>query len=256
MGVDSVVAGSSVTFADAWASALAFSFQIYFDFSGYTDMAVGVAFMLGIVLPFNFNSPYKSRNVGEFWRRWHMTLSRWLRDYLYIPLGGNEKGPARAAVNAVIVFLLGGLWHGAAWTFVLWGALQGAGIVVSRYVQLLKIPIPLFVGVVLTFLFATLSWVLFRAASFDVAADLYAIMLGKSGFDMSVRDVVVNNALILFIATTITFTLPNTHVLVPKLAELTKKIPALPIVVMIIIAWLSLAAFDLDSSAEFIYFDF
>ncbi len=251
-----IMAGNAVTFADAWASALAFSFQIYFDFSGYTDMAVGIAYMIGIQLPFNFNSPYKASNVAEFWRRWHMTLSRWLRDYLYIPLGGNEKGPARMAFNAIIVFLLGGLWHGAAWTFVLWGLLQGVGIVIARSAQLMKIPMPMLLGLGVTFLFVTLSWVLFRAASLDVARELYGIMLGQNGFNFTVRDIVRENAYVLAAAAAITFLLPNTHVLVPGLAKQTAKLPALPVIVLIVIAWVSLAAFDLDSSSEFIYFDF
>ena len=251
-----IIAGTAITFADAWASAFAFSFQIYFDFSGYTDMAIGIAYMMGICLPINFNSPYKSRNVADFWRRWHMTLSRWLRDYLYIPLGGNSKGTAHAAANALIVFLLGGLWHGAAWTFVLWGLMQGAGIVAAKCAGKLKIVLPLIPGIALTFLFVTLSWVLFRAVSLDAATNLYAVMFGQNGFDLTLRDIVKTNALILLSATVLTFVLPNTNALVPKLANWTNKIPVPALATIILVVWLSLAAFDLDSSAEFIYFDF
>ena len=111
--------------AEAWGAALAYSFQIYFDFSGYSDMALGLGRMFGIRLPINFDSPYKAGSIVEFWRRWHMTLSRFLRDYLYIPLGGNRKGPARRHVNLFLTMLLGGFWHGAGWGFVIWGALHG-----------------------------------------------------------------------------------------------------------------------------------
>jgi len=251
-----IINGTIVTFADSWASAFAFSFQIYFDFSGYTDMAIGIAYMMGIKLPFNFDSPYKSRNITVFWRRWHMTLSRWLRDYLYIPLGGNSRGPARAAINALIVFLLGGLWHGAAWTFVLWGLLQGLGITISRLAKYLKISFPMIVAVGITFFFITLSWVIFRAVSIEVAAELYSIMFGLSGFDLSVRDIVRSNAIILLAAAIISFLLPNTHIWIPKLAYYGQKIPKPALISIMTVFWLFFLAFDLDSSAEFIYFDF
>lgn len=258
--VDSVHAdiatNTAVSFADAWIATLAFSFQIYFDFSGYTDMAIGVALMLGIVLPFNFNSPYKAKNIAEFWRRWHITLSRWLRDYLYIPLGGNNRGAARAAINAIIVFFLGGLWHGAAWTFVLWGVVQGIGLSVCRAAEYFNVSMPTIIGIAITFLFATLSWVLFRSASLDNAQSLYFIMMGGHGLDWSVRDIAMDNLPVLVIATVITFALPNTHKLVPCCAELLKKIPLPILIPVMIVIWLSMAAFDLDSSAEFIYFDF
>ena len=125
-------AGIAPFFADAWLSALAFSLQLYFDFSGYSDMAIGLGRMFGIKLPLNFDSPYKAASIVEFWRRWHMTLSRFLRDYLYIPLGGNRRGTTVRHVNLMITMLLGGLWHGAGWTFVLWGGLHGAMLVVNH----------------------------------------------------------------------------------------------------------------------------
>ncbi len=126
------------SFDQAWIGALAYTFQLYFDFSGYSDMAIGMSLMFGIFLPLNFNSPYKATSIIDFWRRWHMTLSQFLRDYLYIPLGGNRHGPALRYLNLMITMLLGGLWHGAAWTFVAWGALHGGsasithGIISSR----------------------------------------------------------------------------------------------------------------------------
>ena len=124
--------GNSVPFVDAWTGVLAYTFQIYFDFSGYSDMAIGLGRMVGICLPLNFNSPYKATGIIDFWRRWHMTLSRFLRDYLYIPLGGNRMGPSRRYVNMITVMLLGGLWHGAGWNFVIWGALHGVYLGVNH----------------------------------------------------------------------------------------------------------------------------
>ncbi|MFT5192613.1 MAG: alginate O-acetyltransferase complex protein AlgI, partial [Verrucomicrobiales bacterium] len=125
-------AGGTVTFVEGWCAALSYSLQLYFDFSGYCDMATGVARCVGIVLPMNFNSPYKARNVIEFWRRWHITLSRFLRDYLYIPLGGNRKGSLRRHANLMITMLLGGLWHGAGWNFMVWGGLHGLALTVNH----------------------------------------------------------------------------------------------------------------------------
>jgi alginate O-acetyltransferase complex protein AlgI len=113
------------SFDQAWIGALAYTFQLYFDFSGYSDMAIGISLMFGIFLPLNFNSPYKAKNIIDFWRRWHMTLSQFVRDYLYIPLGGNRRGIVLRYVNLIITMALGGLWHGAAWTFVAWGVLHG-----------------------------------------------------------------------------------------------------------------------------------
>ncbi len=124
--------GDELQFVEAWSGALSYTLQLYFDFSGYCDMAIGLSKMFGIDLPLNFNSPYKAPNIIEFWRRWHMTLSQFLRDYLYIPLGGNRKGVGRRYANLMLTMLLGGLWHGASWTFVIWGALHGAFLMINH----------------------------------------------------------------------------------------------------------------------------
>lgn len=163
---------------DAWLASLAYTFQLYFDFSGYADMAVGLALMFGILLPFNFNSPYKALNIQDFWRRWHMTLSRWLRDYVYIPLGGNRDGELRMLANLVIVFLIGGLWHGAAWTFVVWGALHGVAIVVHRLWTKFGLAMAPILAVFLTFLFVNATWVPFRATDSATAMTLITAMAG------------------------------------------------------------------------------
>lgn len=174
--------GAELTFFEAWAGALAYTLQLYFDFSGYSDMAVGLGRMFGIELPLNFNSPYKSTSIIEFWRRWHMTLSRFLRDYVYVPLGGNRKGETRRQVNLMATMLLGGLWHGAAWTFVLWGGLHGLMLVINHAWNRLRMPaLPGVVGVGLVMLGVIAGWVLFRAASFDAAVAVYQGMLGLNG---------------------------------------------------------------------------
>ena len=159
-------------FSGAWTTTLAYTFQIYFDFSGYTDMALGAALMFNIRLPVNFDSPYLSTNIQDFWRRWHITLSRFLRDYLYIPLGGNHAGEMRIAGNIMATFLLGGLWHGAGWTFIVWGGLHGAALVVFRGWQRIGFRLPKIVAILFTFLFVHVTWVFFRANSLADAANM------------------------------------------------------------------------------------
>ena len=157
----------TLSLLEAWACALAYSLQIYFDFSGYSDMAVGVALLFNIRLPANFNSPYKSADISEFWRRWHITLGRWLREYLYIPLGGSRAGLWRTLCNLAVVLFLAGLWHGAGMGFVIWGLLHGAALIVYRIWREFGRPLPRLVGQALTFLFVVWAWVPFRAASLD-----------------------------------------------------------------------------------------
>jgi D-alanyl-lipoteichoic acid acyltransferase DltB (MBOAT superfamily) len=159
-GFDAV---TPLSFFDAWGCSLSYTLQLYYDFSGYADMAVGASLLFNIKLPWNFNSPYKATNLQDFWHRWHMTLSRWLRDYLYIPLGGNRKGEAFTYLNLLITFLLGGLWHGANWTFVIWGALHGIGTVIHRGWQKLGFRMNPLSGWIITFLYVHVAWVFFRA---------------------------------------------------------------------------------------------
>ncbi len=148
---------------------LGYTLQIYFDFSGYCDMATGVAKMLNIDIPMNFNSPYKAPTITEFWNRWHITLTRFLTKYIYIPLGGNRKGKIRTYINIMLVFLISGLWHGAGWTFVLWGALHGLFMIIARLTKKVYEKIPKFINWILTFAFINVSWVFFRAESFEKA---------------------------------------------------------------------------------------
>ncbi len=170
-----------LNFAEAWITSLSYTFQLYYDFSGYCDMAVGLGLMFNIRIPFNFNSPYKATGIADFWRRWHITLSRFLRDYLYIPLGGNQHGFGRELSNLLIVFVLGGLWHGAAWTFVFWGLLHGMAIIVERLFRLTKIKLPVFVSWLLTFGFVNAAWVFFRATSWADAMKVLKGMIGLNG---------------------------------------------------------------------------
>ena len=167
--------------AQGWVAAIGYALQIYFDFSGYSDMAIGLGLMFGLRLPFNFDAPYRSTSIREMWRRWHMTLSRFLRDYLYIPLGGNRQGALAQARNVVLTMLLGGLWHGAAWTFVAWGGLQGIALAVNGAWTRrgLRMPAPL--GWLLTLAFFTAAFVFFRADDFASATRVLAGMAGLSG---------------------------------------------------------------------------
>jgi len=156
-------------FFSAWAASLAYTFQLYFDFSGYCDMAMGAALLFNIWLPINFNSPYKALNIQDFWRRWHMTLSRYLRDYLYIPMGGNRGSTVRTYFNLFATFVLGGLWHGASWMFIIWGTLHGLALIIHRVWGNCHIRLPKALAWLLTFLFINFTWVFFRAENFTDA---------------------------------------------------------------------------------------
>jgi alginate O-acetyltransferase complex protein AlgI len=175
----------SLQMASAWAAALAYSAQLYFDFSGYSDMAVGLGLLLGFEFPRNFAKPYAAVSVADFWRRWHISLSTWLRDYLYIPLGGSRHGSGRTALNLMITMLLGGLWHGANWTFVAWGAYHGVALGLYNVLALRGRPLPRPLSVAITFLTVVLGWVLFRSSSIHEARLVYAAMAGLSGMGAS-----------------------------------------------------------------------
>lgn len=172
---------TTLTFAEAWMTSLSYTFQLYYDFSGYCDMAVGLGLMFNIKIPFNFNSPYKTTSIADFWRRWHITLSRFLRDYIYIPLGGSKVKFGRELYNLLIVFIIGGLWHGAAWTFVFWGFLHGMAIITERVFLKTKIKIPKLLSWLLTFGFVNAAWVFFRATTWQDATKVLKGMVGLNG---------------------------------------------------------------------------
>jgi len=170
-----------LTFFEAWATSLSYTFQLYFDFSGYADMAIGAALLFNIRLPINFNSPYKATSIQDFWRRWHMTLSRFLRDYVYIPLGGNRKGEYFTYINLLATFLIGGIWHGASWMFIVWGALHGIALVIHRFWQQLGFQVWSWLAWLITFNFINITWVFFRAADIDSALKILGGMVGLNG---------------------------------------------------------------------------
>lgn len=188
---DAAAEGQALSFFEAWGGALAYTFQLYFDFSGYSDMAIGLSRLFGIRLPLNFDSPYKAVNIIDFWRRWHMTLSRFLRDYLYIPLGGNRKGPLRRHINLMATMLLGGLWHGAGWTFVFWGGLHGVYLALNHLWRSLLFKMRgnaerttragRLLGMGLTFLAVVIGWVFFRSADLPAASKMLEGMAGLNG---------------------------------------------------------------------------
>jgi len=175
------VGTAHLNMAEAWAAAGGYTLQIYFDFSGYSDMAIGLALMFGLVLPDNFNAPYAATSIRDFWRRWHMTLSRFLRDYLYVPLGGNRAGAWRQAGNVVLTMLLGGLWHGAGWNFVIWGGTHGVALAVNGVWHRAGWRMPDVLGWGLTLLFVVLAWVVFRAPDLGVAGGMFASLAGAEG---------------------------------------------------------------------------
>lgn len=175
-------AGAEPQLVEAWIGALAYTMQLYFDFSGYSDMAIGLSRLFGVRLPLNFNSPYQAANISEFWRRWHMTLSRFLRDYLYVPLGGNRSGKVARYRNLLLTMVLGGLWHGAGWTFVVWGGLHGFYLVLHHAWQALRgQQPPRWWGRGLTFLAVMLAWVIFRAPDLATAGDVLLALAGGNG---------------------------------------------------------------------------
>ncbi len=171
----------SLTFVDSWITSLSYTLQLYFDFSGYSDMAIGLALLFNIKMPTNFNSPYKALDIQDFWRRWHITLSGFLTTYLYIPLGGNRKGKYRTYTNIFIIFFVSGIWHGAGWTFIIWGTMHGVASIICRWWKLAGFKMNKIVAWMTTFLFVHLAWVFFRAVTLADAVTVLKAMFGLNG---------------------------------------------------------------------------
>jgi alginate O-acetyltransferase complex protein AlgI len=255
------------TFDQAWIGALAYTFQLYFDFSGYSDMAIGISLMFGIFLPLNFNSPYKATSIIDFWRRWHMTLSQFLRDYLYISLGGNRHGRILRYVNLMITMLLGGLWHGAAWTFVVWGVLHGAYLCINHAWNNYAPPVPPrlaplanILALLLTFLSVVVAWVFFRADSLDSALYVLSKMADPSHVAFG-RGEIANFGFIVIYAALVWFA-PNTQAIMGydhKDRIVGEKLSAWRLRPMFLYATAAVLAFGIlgiQQHSEFIYFRF
>ena len=255
-----------LTVSEGWLVSFAFTMQLYFDFSGYCDMAMGIGKFFNIDLPVNFNSPYRAGDFQDFWRRWHITLGRFMMNYLYLPLGGNRRGQFRTLVNLLIVFLVSGLWHGAGWLFLIWGGLHGAGILVHRvwrqimdkYCRHWKIPyIP---AMIMTFFFVNIFWLFFRSKSLTCAWNVFSSMFALSGpFDLSdefkkalrlfdfSRDMLLG---ILGCSIAIAFLLPNTVVC----GQWLKKHPVIRAVLTVV--FFLAGFFCISRMSPFLYFNF
>jgi alginate O-acetyltransferase complex protein AlgI len=245
----------SLTFIEGWATSLAYTFQLYFDFSGYTDMAIGIALLFNIKLPKNFYSPYKAKSIQDFWRRWHITLSRFLKNYVYIPLGGNRKGKVRTYINLMTTFLIGGIWHGAGWTFVFWGFLHGMALVIHRVWKKLGFKLWTWLAWLITFNFINITWVFFRAKNWNDGIKVLKGMFGFNGFGhlkllLSLGGDKIDSMfiLILFLAMPIVLRYKNSMQL------LNKKLTINRILLASILFALSVASFNKIST--FIYFNF
>jgi D-alanyl-lipoteichoic acid acyltransferase DltB (MBOAT superfamily) len=248
-GIFAGAAGTAPPLADAWAGAIGFALQIYFDFAAYSEMAIGIALMLGLTFPLNFDMPYRSTSIREFWRRWHMTLSRFLRDYLYIPLGGSRLGTARFVFATVITMGLCGLWHGAGWTFVTWGLLHGAALIACRAWSDARLPMPAGLGWLLTVLFVTAAFVIFRSPDVTTTLNVLTGMLGASGMGEGVESAFL--VLLVIGGMLSLLPLPN-----PVLVERYLKPHPLPAAVTALAAAYLVLEVGRGQPVSFIYFQF
>jgi alginate O-acetyltransferase complex protein AlgI len=260
---DTLFAEERLTFAEAWLGATAYTIQLYFDFSGYSEMAIGLGLMIGFRLVRNFDAPYVSRSITEFWRRWHISLSQWLRDYLYVTLGGNRKGPVRTYVNLFLTMLLGGLWHGANITFVIWGAFHGAVLALERALGAKggRSPYPALIAWPLTMVMVMLGWVMFRAHDLASALAFYEGMAGLNGWaitDEIAWRITDMQLAMLAVAIAIVFIEPRTRQLLRLAVEAGRGAIAVgtgraALVAMFAVAVLKMSA---DSYSPFLYFQF
>jgi len=260
-------ASDSLNIIEAWATSLSYTFQLYFDFSGYTDMAIGAALLFNIKLPINFNSPYKALDIQDFWRRWHITLSRFLKEYIYIPLGGNRKGEFRTYTNLLLTFLIGGIWHGAGWTFVLWGLLHGLALVIHRVWHSLGFRLNKLLAWFITFNFINITWVFFRAKDFQEALNVLRNMFfGELVIDYHLREKLylfsddyfgpwlqhINATNEIFLWILITFTLLFTK----NSIEYMRSFKPTKLNLLFISLITIYALLDMNKVSEFIYFNF
>ena len=247
---------SSLSTPAAWIGVICYAFQIYFDFSAYSDMAIGLGRMFGFAFRENFDSPYKSGSITEFWRRWHISLSSFLKDYLYIPLGGNRKGTSRTYINLIIVMFLGGLWHGAQWTFVIWGLIHGSILVIERISRRSKLgeKLPRSMKVLLTFIIILITWVFFRAENINIALNYLSKMfgVGESGQSAGILLGQVTRPMacfMMFISCFAIFIMPNT-------GNCLKKLTKLKVVLGLLLFVFSISVMFAQDFNPFLYFQF
>lgn len=242
--------GTTLSLSESWTAMLGFSFQIFLDFSAYTDMAIGIALLFGLVLPENFRRPYLATDIRDFWRRWHMSLSRFLRDYVYIPLGGSRNGAAQFAFASIGTMALCGLWHGAGWMFIAWGLWHGIGLVVCRGWQSLAVPLPAPVGWLLTMLFVIAGWILFRAPDGATFMSIVRSMIGLGGetSSFSLRTDILLETLLPCLL------IPSSH----EMLEIMKRTGPRPIIVVSVAILAAYCVLEVGKGApaEFIYFRF
>lgn len=253
---DAAFAAPLPTMADAWLGTVAYTIQLFFDFSGYSTMAIGLALMIGFKFPENFNDPYTSTSITEFWQRWHMSLSSWLREYLYVPLGGNRKGTVRTYINLFLTMLLGGLWHGANWTFLIWGAWHGAVLAIERYWKSKygTLPFPRWILITKTMILVMIGWVFFRAHSVTEAMKMFKAIagVGASGdsgslFSNAVAWHITNDRLVvLAIGILLVYLLPT----IKRYAHTPIRFAVLPLFI-----W-AVATLSAQSFTPFLYFQF
>jgi alginate O-acetyltransferase complex protein AlgI len=263
-----------LTALEAWSGALAYTFQLYFDFSAYCDMAYGLSYMFGIILPINFDSPYKSTSIIEFWRRWHITLSTFLRDYLYVPLGGNRHGSRRRYINLIATMLLGGLWHGANWTFVIWGLLHGLYLTINHGIRRIlgerSNPAVRGAGALLTFIAVVIGWVFFRAKSVASAKAILGAIVGHGGWltvpgtTLGINRIMSVDSCLWWVAAcaAIAFFLPNAYDMLGKGLQpereqkLSGSLGAMLLGALLSVSLLLLLISEMRGVSEFLYFNF
>ncbi len=247
-----------LTMAEAWLTSLSYTFQLYFDFCGYCDMAIGIGLLFNIKLPLNFDVPYRATNFQDFWRRWHMTLNRFLTQYLYIPLGGSKTGKARTYLNILIVFFISGLWHGAGWTFIIWGICHGIGVMICRAWHKSGCRLPDWLGMFITFFFINILWVIFRADNMTIAWNVIRSMFDNTSLRLTenltsnLPSILPNtiNMLILFAAILLAFIGPSAY------SIMTNEKTSLRTKQALAIMGITVSIFFVSRVVTFLYFNF
>lgn len=244
-----------MNFAESWTAAFAYTFQLYYDFSSYSDMALGMGLMFGFTLPFNFDSPYKATSIRDLWRRWHMTLTRFLRDYVYTPVGlslPRRDKVLRESLATMVAMTLIGAWHGAAWSYVAFGALHGMALVVDQAWVRLRLYMPNVVGWVLTFMFFCVSLVLFRSEDFMVTAHMWAAMFGVGKLELGVAGFGANDFLLILVAASVAFIAPNSQTIALERLEPRRFVAVVAAIALVAV----LVEIGAGQNVEFIYFQF